>query len=410
MVMDVRSVLRQLTLALLFMVPCLAAVTLKFWYGLAVLLIAISVASWLMTPASERVRWQRDERFALLGILLFAIIVAVLDATQQHKSVAASRVMTALLLFPLVRTLRIGPDGFLLGCVAGALAAAGLGMWQHWVLGQERVIGTSYYNLYAAQALALGLLPAVVWRAAGQWLGWRKVAAIAALLACACAALLSGSRGAWVAAAIVAVWWSGASSWRNACKAAGLVIAAVILAYVLVPSFGERWLAGVQDISAYRAGMGNTSLGMRLDMWLAAWDAFLAHPWLGLGPERFDDWLVARATQGLTPPALAALHFSHAHNEVLNTLATTGLLGLVGLLALQLGMWRCLHRIPRGLGTASGAARGGTMLIVLFAALGLSDVMFYHHRILTLYCVMIVLLLAWSAPAKDDDTHGDNKQ
>lgn len=92
--------------------------------------------------------------------------------------------------------------------------------------------------------------------------------------------------------------------------------AAVLLARAL-PQLAELRLLSSNQITA------------RSDIWSAAWEAFLAHPWRGLGERGFSlYWATNYGGEAV----------QHAHNYWLESAASYGVLGLVSSLALALGL------------------------------------------------------------------------
>lgn len=88
-------------------------------------------------------------------------------------------------------------------------------------------------------------------------------------------------------------------------------------------------------LSDYVAGAANRGVDLqtaRLPYWQAAWQGFLAKPWLGHGEETFSDYYREtwpdKGRLGQIPP--------HAHNLYLQFLFEKGLLGFIGLVALLL--------------------------------------------------------------------------
>ena len=69
---------------------------------------------------------------------------------------------------------------------------------------------------------------------------------------------------------------------------------------------------------------------MRLQLWQSAWQMFLDHPWLGVGP---DNFLYAYRSVYALPAAWEELHLSHPHNLFLDLLTRVGLLGFLA------GLW-----------------------------------------------------------------------
>src|SRR3546814_13895222 len=64
-----------------------------------------------------------------------------------------------------------------------------------------------------------------------------------------------------------------------------------VVAWFSAPLVLSRMDALQRDAARYDTGDVNSSLGVRLDLVSAADDAFLAHPWLGVGVGNFGGYL-----------------------------------------------------------------------------------------------------------------------
>jgi len=85
--------------------------------------------------------------------------------------------------------------------------------------------------------------------------------------------------------------------------------------------------------------------------------------------------------------------FRHAHNEMLNALATEGIIGALVLLMLYAMPFMFFLRILRsGDTTTQPYALAGLLLVVSFADFGLTQVLFAHHVGAAFYVVMLSML------------------
>ena len=124
-----------------------------------------------------------------------------------------------------------------------------------------------------------------------------------------------------------------------------------------------------------------------------AWHAFLDHPWMGLGIDRFGtlvDQLPECRAQELT---VCKLH--HAHNDLAQWSATLGIPGLVLIVALYLLPATQFLRIiiANRLIVPKGSAWAGLILVSVYVLSGITQSMFAHALTTTLYAVLVGLLL-----------------
>ncbi len=163
-------------------------------------------------------------------------------------------------------------------------------------------------------------------------LRWAGLVA-AALISLALVA--SFSRGAWLGAIMAAgaamIVWSPRSRRLLAPAAGAFLVVAVLAALNLLPPDVNQRLGtalgyfGVFDVRTVELTPENWSVVQRMAYWQAAWNMFVDHPWLGVGT---GNYALAYDTYSVPgwPDSLG-----HAHNYYLNTLAETGIIGLLAL-------------------------------------------------------------------------------
>ena len=296
--------------------------TRAFWPSVAfILVIALSAtfASNVSVSIKEVLRW-----IELLGTLAVAATFCR-GSFNRYVVVAALLVASSLeaLLGWAQFFLRHGPASFRIGPFL-------------------RAYGTFAQPNPFAGYLAMTLPVAVAlvfWRR--PWIGlpnWQTVGAAAVSGICGLALLMSLSRGAWmgVVAGLMVLYWVQV-------KRGGLVIliAAASLGLLLgldavhvVPSAISGRLDqiieyfGLFDASRIVPTPQNFSIVERMAHWQAAWNMYLAHPILGVGPGHYP----------LAYPEFRVNDFwldplGHAHNIYLNVMAEDGFLGITAYLA-----------------------------------------------------------------------------
>jgi len=86
----------------------------------------------------------------------------------------------------------------------------------------------------------------------------------------------------------------------------------------------EAWSEIVQILNG---NLDGPSLGMRLQIWIAAWQAFLSNPILGIGIGEFYSFKLDLINSGLASENVE--RFKHAHSEYFTVLSSMGLVGVV---------------------------------------------------------------------------------
>ncbi len=209
------------------------------------------------------------------------------------------------------------------------------------------------------------------------------------LLLCVITSLLTVSRGAWlgtafaVGAAFALVWFargeplgSGEARQRRPrwpLLLAGTAVLAVV-GWLVTGPFGT--LLGTRATTLL-GGSGSS----RLEIWRAAWDAFLARPWLGSGPDAFRLVFPAHQTMEYWRTEWGGLPV-HAHDVWLHALATRGALGVLAAVIVAVLLLRVLHRRLRSTrqadepAAATLAALAGLLGCGVFGAVGIAAMAF----------------------------------
>jgi O-antigen ligase len=122
--------------------------------------------------------------------------------------------------------------------------------------------------------------------------------------------------------------------------AAGLALALLLVVFA-VPPLRQRLAVAWQEASRYGFAWVASARGAA---WLAAWRMFLAKPLLGFGLGQFEAHSFSFLPQEVLAERGKVLGletgFGEAHNELLQFLAETGLLGLLALTAALVFAWR----------------------------------------------------------------------
>jgi hypothetical protein len=222
----------------------------------------------------------------------------------------------------------LSPAGYVFVVAAPAVTFLGLGLLALFIATMVVVHHeASRQEVWCGLYLAAILWPVVLVIA---WLaGWhdnRNIIAAWSVLFVAVA--LHGRRWAVLVVHLVLLLILGS---RGAILGAGVVVAVTVYLVIKQPGipanintksiYGLAALALVSGLALWRV---DTML-VRLHYWQSAWDAFLAYPVLGAGPEGI------RARELITEPGGA--YQIHAHNLIATTGAELGLVGLAGLAA-----------------------------------------------------------------------------
>lgn len=161
------------------------------------------------------------------------------------------------------------------------------------------------------------------------------------------------SRGGWLAAGAAAgayLFWTG--------RAAGRRMAAAVA--------GAAVLACVLALAAARARPTSESDSGRVAVWRAAARMFVARPLLGVGPDAFPVALGGHKGEDFVRAYGEGGSQGHAHNDVLQALATTGVAGAAAYLWLLVAAWRRLAGALREPELRADSAAAGAGLLAAF--------------------------------------------
>lgn len=367
----------------------------------------IALAAWLAARALRREgSWKfTGTEFGLIAFVIAAFLSALRASFRTAAAEQAMGFLAGALLF--VLAVQAAGRGPLLRAFSSTAFALGVyALIQHFVIFPQtraeygalpvdlsrrleagEVMATFFYpNTFGGYlALVLPLLAGTLLDSLRE--GPRRyLPAAAALAAAAGAMLLTGSGGAWAALGIGAATFG--ALWITRKRGRSLAVGAGIAAAIL----GAAALAALLPKLAGKS----PSLRNRQAYWTAAVRIFRTAPLLGVGPDNYQDYYPEFKPE--TPQETRK-----AHNDYLQVLAETGLLGLLAFLSiLVLGLRPALAREeaappPEEPGPPSwpfAAAGFAAFLLAAFAAGTLPEGM-----ALLVGAVWTVHFLLWRPPA-----------
>jgi O-antigen ligase len=365
--------------------------------GLAVCLL-IAIAQLL----NNRPKLDAYDLKVVLMFLTYPLVCLV--SMAMYGSVSARSLDTLsrfILVVPIYLYWRQNPASFQWFCMPAGLAALSLGavsFYQYHVLQATRPDGGVNAITFAQLAMLLGGFAALMFSRTQLLSVWQKphrvftaMFAVVATGAALLAAVLSGSRGPLIAAPfLLLVLLYALPHARRAVFCFGLLTAVLLgCVFLFVEQDVLRIREALNDVVALNQGKANTSIGVRTEVWQAAWTLFQQNPIFGVGHNAFVDVVRARQSElGVGDYALGM----HAHNDYLHALAEKGVIGLSALLLLFVGasvlVWR--H-------TSNHVARAGVLIVtVCWLSFGLSQVQMAHQRIVLLELLALAFFLAYA--------------
>ena len=287
--------------------------------------------------------------------------------------------------------------GIAFGYTAGAIASAVVAWLAIHQMGLPR--GTQpFINAipFGNMALVLGYIAllATQWSTRQRWP--LTLLGVVGLGGGIYASLLSESRGGWVTLPLFLLAALGGA--RRLGR--GLRIGAIALAlalgaasYVGSDIVRNRVEMLQSDFAKLEQGDEATSTGIRLALWRAALSMGAEHPLFGVGKGRWQPTLVEYAHDGRIAPTLTDKR--HAHNDLLNHFAETGLIGALLLLGIYLVPGRVfVRRVHSGDALLAGASRAGLLVCACYFVFGLTESMLAVSMNTAFHAMTLIWLMA----------------
>lgn len=156
----------------------------------------------------------------------------------------------------------------------------------------------------------------------------------------------------------------------------------------------------VGDIQQFEHGNAGTSIGARIKLWELAAGSIATHPIMGVGVGQFAR--ILHASSFCVDFKSTPCNLEHAHNDVIEAASTTGIPGMIVVLALFLVpgvlFWRALRTCRQAnndLGVSLAAAGLGMTMATMIC--GLTQVTMAHQANMVFYSGTVGLLLALTA-------------
>lgn len=222
---------------------------------------------------------------------------------------------------------------------------------------------------------------------------------VAGFVAAFCAAVPTGARGPWMALFVLVPILALATLRRRAFAVRmavwGSVTAALLVALVTVDALQGRFDLMATDLSSFfRGGERDTSPGIRLQIWQAAWMAFTERPLLGLGGGGFASATESYARLGILSPAAAEAARAEVHNSYLAYAADFGILGLLAIIAVFAVPGAAFARRLDADAVGSRAALMGLTVVVMYASCAITVDVFALKMMAAFYACATAFLAA----------------
>jgi O-antigen ligase len=214
------------------------------------------------------------------------------------------------------------------------------------------------------------------------------------------AVFLSETRGSWVVllpAILMLLWvyFRETRVWKKV-VITGLLLVISLSSYA-VPTINERVNIAIDEIRAYLQAeeptdaRRQTGVGLRFEMWRAAWHMFWDNPLVGAGTGNYKTKAKELARTGSWHPDIAT--HKQPHNQYLSALCTQGVLGLVSLLlvlCVPAAIYLSYLRHPDA--EIRTLAQAGLLVVVSYALFGITGVTLEHRNMIVVYAFSLALI------------------
>ena len=362
--------------------------------GTFLLLLLLSAWSW-------RPSWDRETAFYLLAMASMPFAIFLSQSYHHHYSGhpydASSRFLLSVPVFMMLRNMRFAvvasvqygfPFATLLGCA------------------MIRQLEDGRYGIPTMDLIHFGNFALVMGVLSVLSLDWLKrdtlplrILKLAGFIAGACASILSGSRGGWVALPVFLIIFIffryGRVSLRALLAIPLALILAGFIAYASSQSMHHRINELYDDVTSLEHGNPDTSTGIRLQLYKAAMMVFVQNPVFGAGPEGFAGEMDAMQKAGVVTPMAAGLGRGEVHNELLSRAAGMGIFGIISMLLIYLVPAGIFYRAMRS--SAAKIRQSGMLGLVFvtgFMVFGLTAETLNLTMATAFYSLTVAVLLA----------------
>ncbi|MBL1275800.1 MAG: O-antigen ligase family protein [Ectothiorhodospiraceae bacterium] len=350
------------------------------------------------------------EKRVLYGLVVFFVLISLsLVNTQDFAS--GMKKIERYLHFPLiipmyflikkyqVETGKI----YLMGLLAASMVMFAQAYYQTSELGWGRAVGA--YNpliLGDVAMLVVVIVACAVLTVSQHWKHY--LLGLVTFALAISASIMSGSRGAWIALPVVALWllWMK----RKSYSVVSIILIALLGGLLVwgganLKQVKPRVDKAVAEIYQYSQNPSKAnSIAYRIEMWRDSVAIWKAHPIIGTG---IGDFKGDRLKLFESGQSRLGHQFGHAHNIYFDTLATAGLLGLIGMVVfvfiLPFRMFY-LHWKKEEDAWVQFYALAGMATIISFSIFGLTEGWAARNPFVRTYLMSILVFMSSIAVVK----------
>ncbi len=398
-----KIIIKSLYLSL-FTMPAFI-LTVRHGGNIAALIILLLSLILLISRYPLALKLSNHETLFILSLLLLPIVIAGDVILRDLRFRYLDYYLRFILVIPIYfafREIKVDLKPLFFGIVTGAIGAGLFALYQKFYLHEYDAQGHVFKINFGNLSLLLGMMSL-----AGLFLiedmRYKKMAYFLTFMAFILGltgSVFSGVRGGWIAIP----FFIGLFLMYFPVKRNYKMISVLMMVLVMVITYysSEYVQSRVDDTyintTAYFAAEGpdssevaQTSTGTRLEMWKAGWAMVNEHPLLGIGSGEFRRAIKKKMRSGEIETI--PLH-DHVHNEALQILIMTGIVGLIAYITLYATTaWFFYTSLGRSNSNSQTYLSFlGIMIVGGYFIFGLTNYSFGHHVMVLFFTVMIALL------------------
>jgi len=404
------NITSRLLLVMLFLFPVLS-LSVRHWLSGLYTFIFLTA---LFLLRNEYKKLERSEKIILTTFILF-ILSFVISATLNDWTESSVRRLGAelklVMFFPVYLAVRQQPSAIrwlLAGVVIGgivigmqALYDTYFGVWHRgWGIYGPIIFGD-------LAALFFGILMVVYLRLKQQLSSLNNILILSAVSLSLIAAILSGSRNAWIAVLVIVLVLGMMNiksfGFLQLFKGLLVLVIGVILLVLISPaSIYTRADTAINEFSNYmdiekrnNSTLVKNSVGIRLEQWRVASNLMLEKPIFGFGGGNAGRETNRYVKMGKAHPDLynekAYTGYAGAHSAYFETIVTEGLVGIVILLFI---LFFPLYRYIKSRESHPLTSELGIVFSISFIVFSLTENPFVHDNFLSVYFIFFATIFS----------------
>lgn len=387
---------------LLFLLPILS-ILVKDWVSLTFLILTLGgmtygLKAWkILTPEEKRI---------FIGFAVFCGLVSLTffnsEDTREWFRRFEKYISFLLIIFPylFLRQLNYNFTNYF---IKGAVVAPFVWLTYYYITNDGGRPAWAYYAIFIGDFAVLIASLSIVYLVTLAESNNKKVISIMVFLLATLVAVLSQTRGAWLYYPVL--FFMLTLIYRKSITPKQWMIGGILvvttLSFLMIDPptiIKNRIGSAVTEFNHFQAGKAvvtDNSIGLRLHMWQDSIKLFAKSPVLGVSIDNFEYKSKELISQGKSKSRERT--FGHAHNIFFNALATTGLVGFLGLIILVF-LLPFMFFIKIWCSTNSAELKcyslSGIVLVTSFIVFGLTEAWLSRNPLVRTYLLIMVFLIS----------------